>query len=312
MPTGGPKRTTPTDGEARAPSAPFRSETRGRSPRRLRRPERPVNGVRQMHYGPPVASMPRREPVTEPQRPPSETRWGTALRVGGIALILVGITYGVSLYLTVSGAPGSGTSARDYLTSVSGHVALNAALWVSYILSDLLLIPGLIGLYLLLRRYGGPSLWAGFGLLGAYVAFDLGATEPNWLALTILAKGYGGATTAADQASYLAGGQYALSLVPVLNSLSFIVSATGFLLLISVMLRAPIRRGTSIVGIVVMGLAFAAGASWFVPTLGLAVLACLGGFAFWTITVGAQLYRIGQKEEAGAGTPVPRTSRSAG
>lgn len=239
--------------------------------------------------------------MAEAPGPPVEPRWGPALRVGGIALILVGLTYAICLYLTVAGAPGSGTTANEYLTSVSGHWALNAALWVTYLIGDLLLIPGVIGLYLLLRRYGGASLLVGVGLLGAYLAFDVGVTEPNWLALTILAKGYAGATTAAEQASYLAGGQYALSLVPVLNSLSFLVSATGFLLLIAVMLRTPIRRGTSVFGIVVMGLAFAAGASWFIPSLGLAVLACLGGFAFWTIAIGAQLYRIGLKAEITAG-----------
>ena len=80
--------------------------------------------------------------------PRSEPRWGSFLRVGGIALILVGITYGIALSLPVAGAPGSGTSASDYLASVSGHLGLNAALWVTYLISDLLLIPGLIGLYL--------------------------------------------------------------------------------------------------------------------------------------------------------------------
>lgn len=243
--------------------------------------------------------------MADARAPGVEPRWGSFLRVGGIALILVGITYGIALYLTVSGAPGSGATAADYLTSVSGHVGLNAALWVTYLVSDLLLIPGLIGLYLLLRRYGGPAVYVGLGLLAAYLAFDVGVTEPNWLALTILAKGYAGATTAAEQASYLAGGQYALALVPVLNSLSFVVSATGFLLLIAVMLRTPIRRGTSIFGIAVMGFAFAAGASWFVPSLGLAVLACLGGFAFWTIVIGAQLYRIGLRVDSTTGKVAP-------
>ena len=141
----------------------------------------------------------------------------------------------------------------------------------------------------------------------------MGVTEPNWLALTMLAKGYAGATTAAEQASYLAGGQYALALVPVLNSLSFLISATGFLLLLTVMLRSPIRRGTSIFGIVVMGLALTAGASWFVPSLSLAVLACLGGFAFWTIVTGAQLYRIGLRGESTTGPVAPgsRVGRTA-
>ncbi|HYM97728.1 MAG TPA: hypothetical protein VET26_10520 [Candidatus Sulfotelmatobacter sp.] len=222
-----------------------------------------------------------------------DARYHALFRIGGIAFILTGVAYFTCLAITYM-IPASSSDAAAYLRSTGGKVGVVTALWVVYMVSDLLLVPGLLALYMVLKERSRALLLIGTALVAGYLVFDLGMTEPNWLALAGLAHGYA-STTGAAQPSYVAAAQYGLALVPVLNFLSFAVSGAGFLLISIVMLRSTFRRRTAVFGIAVMSLSLVASTSWFVPFLGSTVFAVLGAFGLWCVVVGGQMYRLGSR-----------------
>jgi len=229
------------------------------------------------------------DPTGSPDVP--DLRYRTVFRVGGVAFMLVGLCYSICLRLTLM-IPASSGDAAGYLQATSANLGPVAALWVVYLVGDVLLVPGLIALYLVLRDTRRALVLIGAGLVAVYLAFDVGMTEPNWLALVSLSQSYAGATPAA-QPTYVAAGQYALALVPFVNALSFAVSGGGFLLLSVAMLRSGFRRTTAVFGIVTMVTSLVAGISWFVPALSWTITLTLPLFAVWCVAVGWQIRRVG-------------------
>lgn len=229
----------------------------------------------------------------DPMNDPNELdpRYRTLYRVGGVAFMLVGTCYTMAMWLTLM-VPASSGDAAAYLRATSTNLGPVAALWAVYLVSDALLVPGLIALYLVLRDTSRTLVLTGAGLVAAYIAFDFGITEPNWLALVSLSHGYAGEVPAA-QPTYVAAAQYALALVPFVNALSFAVSGGGFLLMSVAMLRSRFRRSTARFGVLTMLVALVAGISWFVPALSWTVLVTLPMFAVWCVAVGWQIRRVG-------------------
>lgn len=220
-----------------------------------------------------------------------DARYHGLYRLGGVAFVLTGLAYAICLQLTLR-LPVSSGDAASYLQATADTLGPTVALWVVYLISDVLLVPGLLALYLALKGRSRVLLPIGTALVAGYLVFDAGITEPNWLALASLANGYGGSAASA-QAGYVAAAQYGLALAPYLNALSFGVSGAGFLLIAIVMLRSSFRRGTGLFGMATMILALAAAMSWFVPALSIVLLAVLAAFGLWCVLVGAQLYRLG-------------------
>ena len=226
-----------------------------------------------------------------------DSKWHGLYRTGGLALIGVGITYVVCLWLTVRGYAGNSSgNALTFFQSIHGNIAQNALLWVTYIVGDLFFIPALLALYFLLRHQSRTLLLVGLGLTAAYVVFDMGITEPNWLALTNLANGYYGTVNPVSQSADLAAGQYALALLPMVNAMSYFISAAGLFLVNLVLFRGVVRRTTAWFGVPTMALAFAGGFSWFFPVLGIVFLPGSITFALWNILLGVQVYKIGVKQ----------------
>lgn len=229
-------------------------------------------------------------------------------RGGGIAFVLVGVCYLVSLVLTFM-IPASSGSAASYLQATSSKVGVVSLLWVTYMVSDVVLIPALFGLYYLLRRETTGLLKIGLALVGGYLVFDLAVTEPNWLALASLAHSYGAGAPAA-QASSVAAAQYGLALVPYLNALSFGISGLGFLLICIVMFRSAFRRSTAVFGMAVMALSMLAAISWFVPTISFVTIAVLFGFAVWCVAVGTQLIAVARRAAGASERAFPSPTSS--
>ncbi|MFI5042278.1 MAG: hypothetical protein ACHQNA_10600 [Acidimicrobiales bacterium] len=235
-----------------------------------------------------------------------DARYHAMYRIGGIALVLTGLAYAICFLLTLM-IPASSGGAAAYLQATAGAEARVATLWVVYLLSDLLLIPAALALYFVLRARSRALVPIGMGLVAAYIVFDLGVTEPNWLALLSLAHSYSGAASV-DQPLYVAAAQYGLALVPFLNFLSFAVSGAGWFLVSVVMLRGIFGRRTAYFGIATMVMAFLAALSWFLPSLGLAIIVCLAMFAVWCVLVGEQLYHLGITIAKSGDAPVGRQS----
>ena len=238
-----------------------------------------------------------------------DARYHTLYRIGGAALVLTGLAYAVCLLLTLM-IPASSGGAAAYLQATAGAEARVATLWVVYLMSDLLLIPAALALYFLLRERSRVLVPIGMGLIAAYIVFDLGVTEPNWLALLSLAHSYSAAATL-DQPLYVAAAQYGLALAPFLNFLSFAVSGAGWLLVSVVMLRGIFGRRTAYFGIATMLVAFLAALSWLLPSLGVTIIVCLAMFAVWCVLVGGQLYHLGITIAKSGDAPVRQRSLTA-
>ncbi|MFI5261995.1 MAG: hypothetical protein ACHQZR_05540 [Candidatus Limnocylindrales bacterium] len=243
-----------------------------------------------------------------------DPRYQGLFRIGGVAFMLVGTCYTVCLWLTLI-IPASSGDAASYLHATSANLGPVAALWAVYLVSDLLLVPGLIALFLVLRDASRALVLVGTALVAAYIAFDMGITETNWLALASLSQGYAAASPVA-QAAYVAAAQYALALVPFVNALSFAVSGAGFLLISVAMLHSAFRRRTAAFGVLTMLVALVAGMSWFVPALSWVILLTLVMFAVWCVAVGTQIRRLGVRITGAPETtdrrpqPLPRPSAS--
>jgi hypothetical protein len=238
-----------------------------------------------------------------------EPRHVVLAKVGGIAFLMTALAYLVCLVLTRFTPPASG-SAESYLTATAGSFWVVCTLWAVYMVSDVVLVPALIALFVVLRGGNRVLVLIGTALVGGYLVFDIAITEPNWLVLANLARDYAAANVH-DQAAYVGAAQYGLALVPFVNALSFLISGAGFLLISIAMLHSPFRRSTAIFGIAVMALSMVAAISWFVPPMTIVISAVLSGFSLWCAVVGAQLYRMASRSEAKQQAPSHAPLRAA-
>lgn len=139
------------------------------------------------------ATCRRRRIVVGPAYAVIDSRYHSLIRIGGIALILTGVAYTVCLILTLAVPPSSGTAA-SYLQVTGPKAGLVTTLWATYMISDLLLVPALLALYIVLKERSRVLLLVGTAMVGGYLVFDIAITEPNWLALAALASGYASAS----------------------------------------------------------------------------------------------------------------------
>ncbi|MBI4675062.1 MAG: hypothetical protein HY741_25765 [Chloroflexi bacterium] len=101
-------------------------------------------------------------------------------RVGGISAIVLGMAYIVIIALYVPmGAPPSGAEAR--LTYLAGNTTVWWAILGLSVLTDLLLVPVALSLYLALKGINRDAMLAATAFVGLFVVLDLalGQTTPR-------------------------------------------------------------------------------------------------------------------------------------
>jgi len=221
-----------------------------------------------------------------------DPNWKRVYKVGGIGLLASGVIFvvGAVLSMMIGNPP---ADAEGYLKSVAGHQALSFATFGLFALTDFLMVPGIIALYLALRHISRNAMLIAAGLMALYVVLDLAITEPSSLALVALTRHYAASASDAARAVYVSAASYALAVLPVATFYSYVISSIGFLIASIVMLKGVFSKVTAYVGIAACVEGIVGGFYLFVPALAVLLLPCLMAFALWSFLAGLRLYRLG-------------------
>ncbi len=222
--------------------------------------------------------------------------WKGIYRWGGVSALLIGVLYFIAMVLALGmGTQPSGGEA--VLTWLSGQTTLAYSVYGVAILTDILLVPVLLALYLALKGVNKNAMLAATGLAVAGVVLDLGVTCISWVALITLSQNYAAATSDALRASYVATANYALAATAVSAPIySMVVPSIGLLIISLVMLKGIFSKGTAYVGISASIVGFVYGISLFVPALSaISLVIATILIAVFCLVVGSKLYKLGKR-----------------
>jgi len=225
--------------------------------------------------------------------------WKGMYRVGGIGLFLFGLIYLTNLTLGIYGGIPGATDSVQYLQSLAAHPSLAQVSYGLYSLSDFLLVPAVLALYLALKHIAKNTMLLATGLMAVFVVVDLAITEANSLTLVTLTQHAATATSATERAAYMASANYALATVALATFYSWVVSSVGVLIISIVMLKGVFGKLIAYLVIVVGIVGTAAGFYVFVPALAIVTLPVLLAFGIWCVLAGLRLYRLGKPQSAG-------------
>ena len=123
-------------------------------------------------------------------------RW--LLRVGGICALVFGLGYILIIGLFVPmGAPPNGAEA--WLTYMAGNTLLWWAILALSVLTDFLLVPVALSLYLALKGINRNTMLLATACVGLFIILDLALTWTNYAVLISLSSSYAAATDAAQR-----------------------------------------------------------------------------------------------------------------
>ncbi len=221
---------------------------------------------------------------------------GTSLyRVGGLAAIAFGIAYVVifPLYASV-GAPPDGGEA--WLSYADGKTAAWWAIVGLSVLTDFLLVPITLALYLALKEVDRNGVLLAMAFVAAFVVLDLAVTWPNLAVLISLTGDFGAAASDARRAAIVAAAEYPSAVLSstLAGVYSIATLSVGILMLSHVMLRSAFSRTAAFVGVATgtLGIISVAG-PFVVSALGLMVILASVLTTVWAFLVGHRLYRLG-------------------
>jgi hypothetical protein len=201
-----------------------------------------------------------------------DTSWKGLYRWGGVSLMIVGVLYFVSLVLALSmgTTPSGGEAVLNWL---AGQTTLAYSTWGVFILTDILLVPALLALYLALKGVNKNAMLAAVGFGGVGLVLDAGVTCISWVALITISQNYTAATSDVLRAAYVATANYALAATAVSAPVySLAISSIGVLIISLVMLKGIFSRVTAYLGIVGSIAGFVYGISLFVPALAISAV----------------------------------------
>lgn len=224
--------------------------------------------------------------------------WKGVYRAAGIAMVATGVLYfiGMSLGSVIGPPPSSG---EDYLSGLAANTTVAQALFWTFALTDFLLVPGMLALYLVLKGVNKNAMFLATALLGIYIIFDLAVTETASLTLVALIQQDAAATTDTQRAAYAAAADYARATLPMATFLSWLVGCIGWLIVNVVMLRGSFYRAVAALGIAFSIEGIIGSGCFLVPALAVLLNPALVTFGVWSIFVGIRLTRLGKRTTTG-------------
>lgn len=222
----------------------------------------------------------------------ADPAWSGLYRIGGVCLIITGPLYimGAILSVVIGGAP---DATEAYMKALTDHVLASQINFGIFIVTDLLLIPAAMALYLAFREAAKNVMLIAVALLLVYIVVDLAVTEMNSVAVVTLAQQYAAATSEAQQAAYLAAVNFPLATLPLATFFSYVVSCISWLMITLVMLKAGFNKPISYLGILAFVAGIVGGFYVVLPVLANFLLPCLLAFGVWTVLVGVRLMNLG-------------------
>jgi hypothetical protein len=214
-------------------------------------------------------------------------------RAGGISALVFGIAYIIIIVLYVP--VGRPTGVEAWLANTSANATTWwGILWLS-VLTDFLLVPIALALYMALQRLNRNAMLAATAFVELFVVLDLALTWTNIGALITFGGSYATAANDARRAVIVTAAAYPAAVVEsnlifVYNSLTL---AIGILLTGLVMRRADFGRITAYVGILTGCLAITAVASSFfsASVSGITIILASTLTTVWYLMVSYKLLR---------------------
>jgi hypothetical protein len=214
--------------------------------------------------------------------------------VGGVCALLFGLAYIViiALYVPVGAPPSGGEGRLEYH---AGNTTVWWAILSLSVLTDFLLIPVALSLYLALKGINRDAMLLATAFIGLFVVLDLAVTWPNYASLIALGDDYAAASDAQREA-YVAAANYASAVLEstLAGVYNIVTLSLGILIAAFVILRSSFGKGsaylrllTGILGIVSVVGPVLAGA------LGATIIVASVLTTVWVLLVGYRLYRIG-------------------
>ena len=215
-------------------------------------------------------------------------------RAGGISALVFGIAYILIIALYVPrGAPPSGAEAR--LVYMAGNTTVWWAILGLSVLTDFLLVPVALSLYLALKEIDRNAMLVATTFIGLFVLLDLAITWTNYAVLITLSGNYAAATNDVQRTALVAAANYPTmvlesSLLFIYNTLtlSIAILMAGF-----VMQKGIFSRSTAYLGIAtgIAGIVAVAG-SFFTSALNITIIIASLLTTLWALFVGYRLYRL--------------------
>ncbi len=157
---------------------------------------------------------------------------------------------------------------------------------------ELLLMPGVLGLYVALKNVKKTHMLMGTALwLVAVVAFLVSRTQI--ISLLPISGSYQATTSEAMQAAYLASAEYAIGLSNVFANLALMFFGTASIITGSVMLKGVFSKGISYLVIIAGTLTLLGAIGVLFEPLAILVLFGLTLSGVWQIIAGIKLYKMG-------------------
>jgi hypothetical protein len=219
--------------------------------------------------------------------------WKGVYRVGGVCIFVTGVLFivGAVSSILLGPAPSGG---EPYLKSLATHEVLAQMNFGLFALTDFLLLPGLLALFLALKQVSKNTMLVAAGLFALYIALDLAMTELNSLTLVTLTHQYAAATSDTQRSAYVAAADYALAALPLATFYSYVVSSVGLLITSVVMLKGVFSKPTAFVGIVASIEGMVGGLYVVYPALAALLVPCLIAFGLWGLLAGSRLFKLGK------------------
>lgn len=176
--------------------------------------------------------------------------WAPLYRAGAVSACLAVVAYGAALIVvaTTSAPPTSGGAV--VLQYVNAHRTLYVVRQLLWLAPSLFLMVVFLALAVALRHQG-KSFAAICGLITIAswaVSFAWPTTGDGSLAMVLLSDKYAGASTLAEQAPFVAGGEMLIALNNVPAAIG-VLQTLGILLTSLLMLKGPFGRGVAWLGI---------------------------------------------------------------
>lgn len=244
----------------------------------------------------------RQNTVEDLQLQPDPT-WKGVYRVGGICAMITGPLWIIAAVLSILIGPAPSAS-EAYLQAVGGHITLSQMNFGIFILTDFLLVPVVLAVYLALKQQAKNAMLIAAALILFYLVVDLAVTEMNSMVLVTLTQQFATAESEAQRSTLVAAASYALANIPLATFYSFFVSSIGWLIVSIVMLKGIFSRFSAWIGIILSVMGVASSFYVILPVLGIFLSQCMIAFGVWCLLVGFRLLKLGRGVPIAVTTPI--------
>lgn len=219
-------------------------------------------------------------------------------RAGGVSALVFSLAYLLimALYIPMGARP---SGAEAWLASMARNTAAWWAILGLSVLTDFLLVPVALALYLALKRVNRNAMLLVIAFMGLFVVLDLALTWINIAALITLSREYAAATAEAQREAAIAAALYPAAVVEshlifVYNTLTL---AIGILLTGLVMHKGNFGKITAYLALATGILAIVSVASSFFASTLSSVTIILASVltTAWALFTGIGLYRLGRE-----------------